>query len=151
MKLLANHRLIQPQLDALAMTEMVLNSVDFEAWFVRSPFTELDGMPKDKLTILEKYFREKQCRFSWKIIKRPWYKVFSRSLGVTLGDTIYTYEQCFNKMDAASKAAHFAHEIMHLIGFNHSKKSSPSRDKSVPYKVGDYVRAVVAHFKKANE
>jgi hypothetical protein len=152
MKILANHRLTQPQIDALAMTEMVLNSAEFQAWFIRTPLSELGEMAdRNNLVILEKYFRDKQYRFNWKIVKRPFYKVFSKALGMTSGDTITTYEQIFNKMSAEDRAAHFAHEMMHIVGFEHSEKASPSRDKSVPYKVGDFVRAVVAHFKKANE
>jgi hypothetical protein len=150
MKLLANHRLTQPQLDAHAMTELVLNSLEFEAWFVRARFSEME--PKtDNLVTLERKFRNQQHRFNWKIEKRPWYKVFSKTFGMTSGDTIMTYEQCFNKMSAAEKAAHFAHEMMHVIGFTHSEKPSKSRSKSLPYQVGEYVFAVTQHYKKANE
>jgi hypothetical protein len=152
MKILANHRLTQPQIDALAMTEMVLNSAEFQAWFIRTPLSELGEMAdRNNLVILEKYFRDKQYRFNWKLVKRPFYKVFSKALGMTSGDTITTYQQCFDKMTPEDRAAHFAHEVMHVIGFTHSEKDSVSRAKSVPYKVGDYVRAVVLHFRKANE
>ncbi|NBP04507.1 MAG: hypothetical protein EBU90_31375, partial [Proteobacteria bacterium] len=126
-------------------------SLEFEAWFIRTRFSEMEQVTRDNLVLLERKFRNQQYRFNWKIEKRPWYKVFSKTLGMTSGDTIVTYEQVFNKMSAAEKAAHFAHEMMHVMGFTHSEKPSKSRDKSLPYQVGEYVYAVTAHYKKANE
>lgn len=153
MKLLPNHQLSKEQLAAHQMVEMILNTTDFEAWFVRTRFTELNFERKNLPTviILEQNFRNQQHRFIWKIVKRPLWKLFSKEPGFTDGFTIHTYRQVFDKMTLAERAGHLAHEIMHVMGFEHSKKPSLSRNRSIPYQVADYVQKAVAHYAKANE
>jgi hypothetical protein len=150
MKLLPNHKLNPEQLAALQMVEKILNTTDFEAWFVRARFTELaPGMTG--IGMLENSFRNQHYRFIWKIVKRPFWKFWTKEPGVTEGFTIKTYEQAFNKMTLAERAGYLAHEMMHIMGFVHSNAKSLSRSKTVPYQVGDYVEKAVAHYVKANE
>ena len=150
MRLLPNHKLSQEQLQALQMVEKILNTTDFEAWFARARFTELAPMVIP-IGLLESCFRNQHYRFIWKIVKRPWWKFWVKEPGFTEGFVITTYTQEFAKMDLAKRAGHLAHEMMHLIGFSHSKKPSVSRARTIPYQVGDYVEKAVAHYVKANE
>lgn len=152
MKLLVNHKLVGDQADAHAMVEMILNTTDFEAWFVRARFTELGNLANySNITLLEKMFRNQQYRFAWYVVKKPFYKVFSKSVGNTEGNIIKTYKHHFDKMTAAQKAGYLAHEIAHIMGFTHSKDKSKIQSKSVPFQIEEYVHAAVAHYKKANE
>ena len=150
MRLLANHKLSKEQLAAHHMVEKILNTTDFEAWFVRARFTEMNKNLTN-ISILEHCFRQQQYRFEWKVIPRPWYKFMSKEIGEREGFTIKTYKHKFEKMDTAERAAHLAHELMHMMGFEHSEKPSVSRNRSLPYQVADYVYKAVAHYCKSNE
>lgn len=143
MKLLSNHKLSAEQFEAVQIAETVLNSVDFKGWFLRTKFTELaDFEDSSNNHLYMKFFVNNEHRFSWKIVSRPWYKRFSPAIGMAGPDKeVHTYAPCFQEMSVAERAGHIAHEVMHIIGFTHSFKKSPSRDKSLPYQVGEYVRA----------
>lgn len=142
MKLLSNKKLDKEMHDAVMLAESILNSTDFKGWFLKTKFTELaDFENSTNAQLYEKFFTNSEHRFTWNIVKRPWFKRFSSAIGMTdmKSKTITTYSQIFIKMSAAEKASHFAHEMMHVIGFTHSFNSSASRDNSLPYQVGDYV------------
>lgn len=143
MKLLSNHKLTADQFEAVQIAETILNSVDFKGWFLNAKFTELANFAgSTNAHLYMKFFVNNEHRFSWVLIKRPWYKRFSSAIGVAGFDgEVHTYLQVYEKMSVAERAGHIAHEIMHIIGFTHSFKKSESRDKSLPYRVGDYVTA----------
>jgi hypothetical protein len=147
MKLLPNHKLSKEQLEAQYMVEKIFNTTDFEAWFVRSRFTEL-AADVSTITLLEKRFRGQQYRFIWQIVDRPWWKFWNKSFGKTEGYIITTYRQAFQKMSLAERSGHLAHEIMLIVGFPKSDK--PSAAKSVPVQVADYVQKAVAFYYKAS-
>ena len=147
MKLLPNHKLSKEQLDAHYMVEKILNTTDFEAWFVRSRFTELtDNL--SNVSLLEKCFRNQHYRFIWQIIDRPWWKFWDRSNGKTEGYTIKTYRKKFLKMTFSERSGYLTHEMMLIMGFCRSNK--PSAAKSVPVQVADYVQKAVSFYYKAN-
>ena len=141
MKLLSNQKLSADQYKAVSLAEAILNSVDFKGWFLRTKFTELANFEdSSNHHLYMKFFVNNEHRFSWVIETRPWYKRFSSAIGMSSGDKVMTYAQQFEKMSVPERAGHIAHELMHVIGFTHSFKPSPSRDKSLPYQVGEYVR-----------
>lgn len=143
MRLLANHKLSADQYEAVQIAETVLNSIDFKGWFLRAKFTELaDFEDSTNAHLYMKFFVNNEHRFSWILVKRPWYKRFSPAIGMAGPDKeVHTYSQVYDKMSVAERAGHIAHELMHIIGFTHSFKKSESRDKSLPYQVGEYVKA----------
>lgn len=143
MKLLSNHKLTADQFEAVQIAETILNSVDFKGWFLNAKFTELANFADStNAHLYMKFFMNNEHRFSWILVKRPWYKRFSPAIGMAGPDKeVHTYLQIYEKMSVAERAGHIAHEIMHIIGFTHSFKKSESRDKSLPYRVGDYVKA----------
>jgi hypothetical protein len=143
MKLLSNHKLSADQFEAVQIAETILNSVDFKGWFLNAKFTELANFADStNAHLYMKFFVNNEHRFSWVLVKRPWYKRFSPAIGMAGFDgEVHTYLQVYEKMSVAERAGHIAHEIMHIIGFTHSFKKSESRDKSLPYRVGDYVTA----------
>lgn len=152
MKFLSNSsRLTNDQYKAVSAAESVINSVDFKGWFLRAKFSEMGKLENCSANDLYmKFFVDDEYRFTWVLIDRPWYKRFSSTIGMTdiENKTISTYKQVFDKMDISERAAHFAHEMMHVIGFTHSFKKSDSRDKSLPYQVGNYVEAAVKVFNR---
>ena len=150
MRILSNHQLNKEQLAAHHMVEKILNTTDFEAWFVRARFTEMNKNLTN-IGILENCFRQQQYRYEWKIVPRPWYKVFSKELGTREGNCLKMYKHKFDSMNTADRAAYLTHELMHMMGFDHSEKPSNSRTRSLPYQVADYVYKAVAHYLKANE
>lgn len=147
MKLLPNHKLSKEQLEAHYMVEKILNTTDFEAWFVRSRFTEL-ASDVSTITLLEKCFRSQQYRFIWQIVDRPWWRFWDKAPGKTEGYTIKTYRQVFQKMNISERSGYLVHEIMLIVGFPKSDK--PSAAKSVPVQVADYVQKAVAFYYKAS-
>lgn len=125
----------------------VMNSPSFEEWFLKARFTELG--PYEGLTNVEiynTYFRSGKFRFNWYLVKRPWYKRYSSVIGWGEKQTLYTYKNRYYEMSQAERAGHFAHELMHIIGFEHSFSPSTTRDTSLPYQVGDYVTTKVANW-----
>ena len=52
---------------------------------------------------------------------------------------IYTKRIWFDRQNVCSLAGLFAHEHMHVLGFNHASFSHPWRGRSVPYAIGDMV------------
>jgi hypothetical protein len=144
MKLLSNAKLDHGQFQAVSLAESILNSTDFKGWFLKTKFTELaDFENSTNAQLYQKFFMNSEHRFSWVIVTRTWYKRFSPAIGMTDIDKgiITTYKQIYDKMSVAERAGHFAHEMMHTIGFTHSFKPSQSRDKSLPYMIGKYVQA----------
>lgn len=142
MKFLSNQKLTAEQYIAVSLAEKIINSVDFKGWFLRTKFTELAKFEDStNAELYLKFFVNDEHRFLWVIENRPWYKRFSPAIGMTSGDRVMTYTQQFEKMSVAERTGHIAHELMHVIGFTHSFKPSPSRDKSLPYQVGEYVKA----------
>jgi hypothetical protein len=150
MRILSNHQLNKEQLAAHQMVEKILNTTDFEAWFVRARFTEMNKNLTN-IGILENCFRQQQYRYEWKVVPRPWYKALSKELGTREANSLKTYKQKFDVMNTADRAAYLTHELMHMMGFEHSEKPSVSRNKSLPYQVADYVYKAVSHYLKANE
>jgi hypothetical protein len=144
MKLLPTHKCTQDQFEVIALTEQVLNSVDFKGFIWRTKFTELGDLQNcTGQELYNKFFLNDEYRFSWKIVPRPWYKRMSSVVGYTIGSDIATYEPRYKAMTVPERAGHLAHELMHVIGFSHSFKDSPERAKSFPYQVGDYVETAV--------
>ena len=143
MKLLSNKKLTQEQYRIVSVAETILNSPDFRAWFYKARFTELEKFENStNEQLYQKFFMNNEHRFSWSVVVRPWYKRFSSAIGMTDMNTqaITTYKQVYDTMSFEDKVGHFSHEMMHVIGFTHSFKSSPTRDKSLPYQVGEYIR-----------
>jgi len=67
---------------------------------------------------------------------------YSRNvIGYTNGTKFqYTYINWFNKMSIEALAGHLAHEWTHRVCFVHDKRNSYSRQFSVPYACGYFVR-----------
>jgi hypothetical protein len=144
MEILPNHKLESRQYEAYQLALTIFSTEAFKQWFLKTNFTELEGRAQySNEQLYNRYLSSSVYRFSWKLVKRPWYKRFSSVVGWSEGGVLYTYTQRFNEMQASERAAHFAHEFMHIIGFSHSFNPSISRDNSLPYKVGDYVQAAI--------
>lgn len=150
MNLYSNHRLPKPQLDVKNYVEMVLNSKEFETWFIRGRFAE-SSMKNVNYVMFEQMFRGQQLRYNWKLVKKPWYKVLSKKVGYVVGDSIYNYESDFAKMNVAERARFFTHECMHLMGFKHPDPKVPAKFKTICEQVSEYVEKAVAHYAKSNE
>lgn len=141
MKLLPNRKLSSEQFQAAQLAESVMNSADFRGWFLKAKFSEL-GKFSNSLNshLYMKFFVNNEYRFSLSLVKKPWIKFFDSSPGPeSEAGEIQVYENVFAKMTPAERAGLIAHEITHIMGFTHSKKS-PDRDKSLPHQVQEYVK-----------
>jgi hypothetical protein len=68
------------------------------------------------------------------------------AVGETVGHTTTTYKVDFDGMSEGQLAAHYLHEWMHIIGFEHSfsNKCDPNRDcLSVPYAIGNIIEIML--------
>lgn len=143
-------------LTAIKRVEDLINNQDFATWFLDTPFTEIEDV--SSLTKPQQLLKLRSLTpFDYAVVPRPWYKRFSSVVGWTdfikeligpIGNKsipyVSTYTDTFDGMTDAELAGHLAHEIVcHGNGFTHSVNPSPSRDNSVPYKVGNYVIAKI--------
>jgi hypothetical protein len=65
-------------------------------------------------------------------------------VGYTYPDSarIWSNGNYFYSMTVNELAAHFVHEWLHKIGYDHDFKSTARRPYSVPYAVGDLVEVI---------
>jgi hypothetical protein len=138
MKFLSNSKLDQDQFKAVSLAESVMNSNDFMGWFLKSNFTDLgrfEGSTQQQL--YQKFFLNKEHRFSWEVVERPLLKRLGSAVGITDIDNkiLVTYKHRYDKMSTPEKASYFASEMMKMMGFPCEQKA-----KSLPTKVGKYVK-----------
>jgi hypothetical protein len=79
---------------------------------------------------------------------------FKTTVGKDGGDTGIA-ATCSNWIDARKRegnysylAGHYLHEYMHILGFDHFKLSEADKYKSVPYKIGYFVRDLGTNYEK---
>lgn len=137
---------------AVNLCEKIINSDEFENWFLSNSFTQLGEFSKfTNQELLEKLRVE--INFEYYVTPRPWYKRYSSVVGWTefynkfifsLGwkriPIVTTYSDQFDGMSVSGLCGHLAHEVVaHGIGLTHEFKWSKQRDMSAPYKIGNYV------------
>lgn len=142
MQFLSNSKLSKEQFKIVRLIENIIAGPDFRAWFCKTKFTELSALSgSTSEQLFDKFFKDSEHRFSWKLIDRPWYKRFSSEIGtldLSTG-TIFTYRQKFESMSQSQLCGYFAHEMSHIMGFTHSIDKSDKRGKSLPYQLEKYI------------
>jgi len=152
MKFLTNAKLNPKQLRAVELTEHILNSFEFEAWFVAKRFGDMVNPPNLlNVEVVAQMFNRQQYRFSWMIIKRGWFKKWldKKSTGSVVANVISTYEDYFDVATMPELCGYFARQMMHIVGFDEVDETVPN--KSVPYMVGEYVYARACRLCKMDE
>ena len=153
MKLLANHKLNARQLRAVELTEHILNSFEFEAWFTRYRFADMVNPPSlMNVEVIHLMFNRQQYRFSWELEKRPFRKrLFDRkTTGYTVANVITTYSDSFDAASMPELCRIFARQLMHVMSFDErDERVEPNR--SIPFQVGEYVYASACRLTKMDE
>lgn len=143
MKLLSDHKLTQDQFEAVQLVESILNSVDFKGWFLKTRFAEMgnfEGSTNNHL--YQKFLLNTEYRFSIDLLPKPILSMFSKSTGPSVvAGKISIYKSVYDKMSTADRAGFISHQVMHMIGFSHGSKKCMDKNRSIPYLVGDYVKA----------
>ena len=77
-------------------------------------------------------------------LKLTLYYSHSSTVGYTTPQTVLIKinTKFFNGFDLAHVAGNLAHEWMHKLGFEHSRRNNADRDHSIPYAVGYLVRDI---------
>jgi hypothetical protein len=152
MKFLTNAKLNPKQLRAVELTEHILNSFEFEAWFISRRFGDMVNPPNLlNVEVVSQIFNRQQYRFTWTVIKRGWFKKWldKKSTGAVVANVISTYEDYFDTVTMPELCGYFARQMMHIVGFDEVDETVPN--KSVPYMVGEYVYASACRLCKMNE
>lgn len=152
MKLLTNAKLNPKQLRAVELTEHILNSFEFEAWFISRRFGDMVNPPNLlNVEVVSQMFNRQQYRFTWTITKRGWFKKWldKKSTGAVVANVISTYEDYFDTATMPELCGYFARQMMHIVGFDEVDETVPN--KSVPYMVGEYVYASACRLCKMDE
>lgn len=153
MKFYPNHKLDRRQLRAVEMTQHILNTFEFEGWFINHRFTDMKNPPSLlNVEVVEQIFNRQQYRFSWELQKKPLMKkLFKKSeRGYRLENKIVTYQEVYDRCSLAELCRIFARQIMHIVGFDEVDETvEPNR--SVPYQVGEYVYASACRLTRMNE
>lgn len=143
MQFLSNAKLSKEQFKIIRLVENIIASPDFRAWFCRAKFSELAAFSKStNEQLFDKFFKDSEHRFTWKIVERPWHKALSSQVGTldVASGVICTYRQKFEKMSQSELCGYFAHEMAHIMGFTHSIDKTDSRGKSLPYQLEKYIK-----------
>jgi len=74
-------------------------------------------------------------------------RTISTAIGSRDEQLIVTQDCHLDDMDAAELAGHWAHEYLHIRGFDHPYKDVPGRSKTVPYFVGDIIVELASQMK----
>lgn len=121
--------------------ESAINSIEFLHWFMAYPFSQLSLSRDSSTSRIDLYNRlMQQVSFKYEVVRRPWYKRFSKVVGWESRGKIYTYGDAYDAMTIKELAGHLAHEAAHACGFSHSFNNNIDRPKSLPYAVGEYVQ-----------
>lgn len=125
-------------LQAIKLSEQIVNSPEFKEWFLKQKFTQLGDLKfKDNEALLDQLLVT--VKFTYSVYSRPWHKRWSSVIGYTIGSEIVTYKDTYDRMSLPDLCSHVAHECCHVLGFSHDVRYSKERENSIPYSVGDYV------------
>lgn len=153
MNFLTMAKLPSRQLRAVQLTEHIINSLEFEAWFVRYRFGDMANPPAQlNIEVLHDRFHRQQYRFEWRLVKRSWWKRrFGKKVeGDIIANIIVTYADVYERLTMPELCRHFARMMMHVAGFDEvDMEAVPNR--SIPYQVGEYVYASACRLCKMNE
>jgi len=153
MKFYPNHKLDKRQQKALEICEHILNSFEFEAWFISKRFADMKNPPSLlNVEVVAQMFNRQQYRFSWDLDKRPFMKrVFDKhTRGFRLENRIITYRDTYDNASLAELCRILSRQLMHLVGFD-ERDETVEPNKSVPFMVGEYVYASACRLTRMDE
>lgn len=137
-------------LKAIKLAEEIINSPEFKQWFMAYEFKQLYDLKfRTKYHLLDMMLVT--IKFTYSVVKRPWYKRYSSVIGYTIGDDVHTYRDSYDNMDLPRLVNHIVHEALHCsaVSFSHSVQYTKERDHSLNYTIGDYCeRAAIAKIKE---
>ena len=128
-----------------ARAESIINSAGFFEWAFNYNFTYTDKKNIEIINII------RNCNESWndrgndgvaeiniQVVKRFWK---TNVIGYTYGGKMqYTYSWFFNSASIESISGHIVHEYCHILGFKHPRFYTSTRQFSVPYACGNYIK-----------